>query len=60
MGKSKIVVMIKLDYFKNISQFMIFGDDEEFMRAMATVIVKRGRWKWDVSEEISGKFRDLA
>ncbi|RCN43415.1 hypothetical protein ANCCAN_10606 [Ancylostoma caninum] len=30
---------------KNISQFIIFGDDEKFMRAMAREIVEEGHWK---------------
>ncbi|KAL6733290.1 hypothetical protein Aduo_003947 [Ancylostoma duodenale] len=30
---------------KNISQFLIFGDHERFMRAMAKKIVEEGHWK---------------
>ncbi|KIH52285.1 hypothetical protein ANCDUO_17614 [Ancylostoma duodenale] len=36
---------MRLDYFKNISRFLIFGDDKEFMRNMSHEIVADGHWK---------------
>ncbi|EPB71446.1 hypothetical protein ANCCEY_09463 [Ancylostoma ceylanicum] len=37
---------------KNISQFMIFGDDKKYMREMAKEIVKEGHWRGNASEVV--------
>ncbi|CAJ0605441.1 unnamed protein product [Cylicocyclus nassatus] len=45
--KSTVKAANQLAMRKNISHFMIFGDDQKFMNKLSEAIIKEGGWKSD-------------
>ncbi|KAK6754726.1 hypothetical protein RB195_013608 [Necator americanus] len=51
---------IKIARRKNLSQFMIFGDDQKFMKNLSKAIIDQGHWEENVKKILLGNCTRLA